>query len=109
MSERPYTPEGLAERWQCKTDHVRKMLQAGELHGFKIGAKLWRIPAAEVERIECRTIDSASSEEDGSLSGTARTEADIAGALKQRLRVMHEQNLESSRANVTDLSSRNRR
>jgi len=37
MSERPYTPELLAERWQCSASVVRKMLEAGTLRGFKLG------------------------------------------------------------------------
>jgi excisionase family DNA binding protein len=47
MRDRPYTPETLAERWQCSARYVRKLLENGSLKGFRLG-KLWRIPACEV-------------------------------------------------------------
>jgi hypothetical protein len=40
------------------------MVHAGELAGFRLG-KLIRIPANEVERIECQNIDSSSTEANG--------------------------------------------
>lgn len=51
MTERPYSPAGLAERWQCSAQLVRNMLERGDLKGFRHG-KMWRIPAAEVARFE---------------------------------------------------------
>src|SRR5687767_14422063 len=51
---RPFSPETLADRWNCSPQKVRLMFHAGELQGFRLG-KLIRIPAAEVERIECQT------------------------------------------------------
>jgi excisionase family DNA binding protein len=50
---RPFSPETLADRWECSARQIRKMLTAGDLNGFRLGGKLWRIPAAEVERVEC--------------------------------------------------------
>lgn len=51
--KRPFTPETLAERWQCSTGVIYRMLSSGQLPGFKIG-KLWRIRAEDVEEFESR-------------------------------------------------------
>src|SRR5438045_23353 len=51
-SDRPFTPETLADRWSCSAEKVRQMIHRGELAGFRLG-KLFRIPAVEVERYEC--------------------------------------------------------
>lgn len=51
---RPYTIAKLAERWRCSEHHVRQLIASGELRAFRIGAKLWRVPAAEVEDFERR-------------------------------------------------------
>lgn len=51
MSDRPYSPATLADRWQCSAQLVRNMLERGEIKGFRHG-KMWRIPAAEVARFE---------------------------------------------------------
>lgn len=104
MSERPYTPERLAERWECSPQHIYNLLGRGDLHGFKLGGKLWRIAASEVERIECQTTASESSRADLSSSGT-RPESAIAGDLQLRLLRMREQRLGSSPANVTRLEN----
>jgi len=48
---RLYTPESLAERWQCSAAHVRAMIRRGELIHFRLG-KLLRISAEEVARCE---------------------------------------------------------
>lgn len=55
---RPYSPETLASRWGCSSEKVRQMCRAGELSAFRLG-KLIRIPANEVERIECQNTDSS--------------------------------------------------
>lgn len=49
---KPFTPEALAERWRCSPEHIRKLCRRGELEYFRLGPKLIRIPAAEVERVE---------------------------------------------------------
>lgn len=59
---RPYSPETLADRWGCSSEKVRQMCRAGELAAFRLG-KLIRIPANEVERIECQNTDSSSTED----------------------------------------------
>lgn len=48
----PYSPETLAERWQCSAEKVRQMCRNGSLAYFRLG-KLMRVPAEEVARIEC--------------------------------------------------------
>jgi excisionase family DNA binding protein len=58
---RPFTVPSLAERWGCSTGLVRKMIDRGQLRSFRIGA-LIRIPADEVERVECLTTPSSDSE-----------------------------------------------
>lgn len=52
MTARPFTPETLAERWECSAQKIRNMIMNGEIAAFRLG-KLIRIPAIEVERIEC--------------------------------------------------------
>ena len=57
MTARPFTPETLADRWGCSSEKIRQMVKRGELQGFRLG-KLYRIPANEVERVECLNTDS---------------------------------------------------
>ncbi|WP_276082210.1 hypothetical protein [Methylobacterium sp. GC_Met_2] len=47
-----YTPDTLAERWQCSATLIRGMVQRGELAGTKYGGKLIRITAATVVAYE---------------------------------------------------------
>ncbi len=49
-----YTPETLAERWLCSGRHIRSMIARGDLKGFRLGGKLLRISAEEVENYESR-------------------------------------------------------
>lgn len=102
MSERPFTPETLADRWEVGADFVRRLLKNGDLQGFKLGGTLWRIPVSAVEAYECRTTASESSMEDSSSSGT-RAEEDIASDLQLKLHRMHAQRCESSPGNVMRL------
>lgn len=48
---RPYTPATLAERWDCSQQHIRDLINRGELPAFRVG-RLIRIPHDEVMRIE---------------------------------------------------------
>ena len=64
VSERAYSPESLAERWDCGETSVKKLLRDGKLAGFKIGT-LWRVTSAEVERFEHGLIDLSPKDEDG--------------------------------------------
>lgn len=49
---KPFSPETLGQRWGCSSEHVRQMCRRGDLSYFRLG-KLIRIPANEVERVEC--------------------------------------------------------
>jgi excisionase family DNA binding protein len=70
-SRRPYTPETLAERWECSPAIVRRMLKAGELRGFKLGDKLWRIPASVVDEFESQVFEKPIDAGWGSLTARA--------------------------------------
>ncbi|MDY0871117.1 excisionase family DNA-binding protein [Dongia rigui] len=48
---RPFTLDGLAERWECSGSHVRKLCAAGKLRHFRIGS-LYRIPVDAVLEFE---------------------------------------------------------
>lgn len=54
-----YDVPRLAARWGCSDGLIRNMIRRGELATFRLG-NLVRIPAAEVERIECQTFRSPS-------------------------------------------------
>ena len=86
MTERPYTPVTLAKRWSCTAAHVRNLVRRGEIEGFTLGGKLLRISAAEVERYECRTIDSGATEESSASSGTTSKDADNVARLVRQTR-----------------------
>ncbi|QDO99093.1 helix-turn-helix domain-containing protein [Ferrovibrio terrae] len=51
-TDAPLSPEQLAKRWGVSPRHVRGMIARGELKAFKLGAKIWRIAAVEVARVE---------------------------------------------------------
>ncbi|AUN31998.1 hypothetical protein C0V82_16345 [Niveispirillum cyanobacteriorum] len=48
---KPFTPDTLAERWECSPRHIRDMINRGQLPAFRLG-KLVRISAESVQRIE---------------------------------------------------------
>ena len=65
----PFTPETLADRWQCSASHIRKMIGRGELRHFRVGGMLLRIPARVVEEVEqCQTTDLDAIEDNGPSS-----------------------------------------
>jgi len=43
-----YTPDTLAEHWNCSASLIRRLIQRGELAGLKYGGKLIRITTATV-------------------------------------------------------------
>jgi excisionase family DNA binding protein len=49
---RAYSPSGLAAAWKCSEKHVRNLLNSGQLRGWKLGGKLWRIKPDAVEEYE---------------------------------------------------------
>ncbi|WP_410010542.1 excisionase family DNA-binding protein [Phyllobacterium zundukense] len=58
-----FTPRTLAQRWQCSERHVRTMIATGELPSFRLGGKLLRIRAEEVDLIEQKQISAPASAE----------------------------------------------
>ncbi|MFV0245142.1 MAG: helix-turn-helix domain-containing protein [Qingshengfaniella sp.] len=70
---RPYTPELLADRWDCSAETVRDMIRRGVLPAFRVG-RMMRIAAQVVEDYECGTIESGVSRDASSSCGTTRTE-----------------------------------
>lgn len=48
---RPYTLDGLGERWECSGSHVRRLCASGKLRHFRIGS-LYRIPVDAVLEFE---------------------------------------------------------
>ncbi|GLI99175.1 hypothetical protein Sbs19_29930 [Sphingobium sp. BS19] len=66
----PYTVPNLAARWGCSEGLIRKMIDRKQLRAFRLGI-LIRIPAEEVEKIECQNTPSSDSEGDTHLSGTS--------------------------------------
>ncbi len=75
MRARPFSPETLADRWGCSAEKIRRMYHHGDLTGFRLG-KLIRIPANEVERIECQTDIASESTEENSASSSRMTSED---------------------------------
>jgi len=47
-----FTPETLAQRWQCSSRHVRNLIKQNRLAAFRVGGKLLRIKREDVERFE---------------------------------------------------------
>ena len=69
MTSTPFTPETLAERWQCSSSHIRKMIGRGELPAFRLGGRLLRVRARDVEEFErCRNGDLDATEANGQQS-----------------------------------------
>ncbi|WP_093118925.1 helix-turn-helix domain-containing protein [Salinihabitans flavidus] len=48
-----YTPQQLAERWNCCSNTIRNAIISGELQAFRVG-RLLRIPKESVEHFERR-------------------------------------------------------
>lgn len=53
---RAFSVASLAEYWSCSTGLVYNMIKRGDLNAPRLGDKLFRITAAEVERIEGGSI-----------------------------------------------------
>lgn len=64
---KPYSPATLADRWGCSAETVRQMCRRGDLRWFPVGGKLIRIPASEVERVECQNTASSGTGASGAL------------------------------------------
>lgn len=77
---RPYTVPNLASRWGCSEGLIRKMIDRGELRSFRLGI-LIRVPADEVERVECQSQSHTASNDSGEVlpsSGGPMESADAA-------------------------------
>ena len=72
-----FTPATLAERWECSEGHVRNMIADGTLPAFRLGGKLLRIKASDVERFECQTGGSPDSTENTASHGAREISADV--------------------------------
>lgn len=77
--DKPFTVPSLAARWECSEGLIRKLIDRGELLSFRLGT-LIRIPAEEVERIECQNLTLSSASGDHSPSSTETRTANDAGA-----------------------------
>lgn len=72
MGASVYSVATLAEHWGCGTDTVYALIHSGDLRAFKLGGKLLRIRADEVERFECRPITPSNDTGDSSPSYSMR-------------------------------------
>ena len=52
MTEKPFTVAQVAERWACSPDAVYALIRSKKLQAFRVGGKLLRIQAKEIERWE---------------------------------------------------------
>jgi excisionase family DNA binding protein len=77
LGSKPFSPETLAERWDCSAEKVRQMVHRGELPGFRLG-KLIRIPAIEVERYECAQTQPLKDMNSSDTAGSSRSRLDAA-------------------------------
>ena len=71
---KPFSPQTLAERWDCSAEKIRIMCHRGDLSWFPFG-KSMRIPAAEVERFECQTTPLRGTVENSPSHGESRAES----------------------------------
>ena len=71
-----YSTKTLADRWLCTSQHIRDLVEAGELGYFTIGRNI-RNPASEVEKWERVKRNSHGTEDNGTPSGT-KTESESA-------------------------------
>ena len=71
MNEPPFSPNKLAERWDCSKQYIYKLIREKRLKSFNLGGKLVRISAEEVARWEAQqqTTSSESSTDEKSLPG----------------------------------------
>lgn len=52
MTAKPFTVASLAARWDCSPDFIYAQIRANRLRATRLGGKLLRIGAQEVERWE---------------------------------------------------------
>ena len=91
----------LADHWGCGTDTVYSLVRSGDLQHFKLGGKLIRIRADEVERYECREITPLLDTETPSPSCGTRTDDATAIRLERLIGQPPKQRHESSGRTAT--------
>lgn len=52
MNPNALLPREVAARWGCSEQHVRNMVNRGDLGHYRLGGKLLRIPLLAVEEVE---------------------------------------------------------
>ena len=77
LTEKPYTPDTLAERWGCSAQTVRNIISQGDLPAFRVG-RLFRIKPEAVEEYECQQKSASEDFAAGSVSHGVRMESDDA-------------------------------
>lgn len=87
-----FTPATLAEAWGCSEQHVRNLLNRGELEFFRLGKRLIRIRGEAVEKYQCRMTDHTrlpGTEGSSASSSKTRTvsDAEYLSALETRRRL----------------------
>ncbi|WP_367347536.1 helix-turn-helix domain-containing protein [Sphingobium yanoikuyae] len=75
MGAQVFSVASLADHWGCGTDTVYSLIRGGSLRAFKLGGKLLRIRADEVERFECQTTPCNDTENNSPSSGQMRMDA----------------------------------
>lgn len=84
-----YTPASLAKQMGCSDQHIRNLINRGELRAFRFGKKLMRIPAEAVEEYLCRNTVSSDIGESGPSPTKATKElsaARLARMTREKLR-----------------------
>lgn len=69
---KPFSPEMLAERWDCSAETVRNLIRRNELPAFRVG-KMMRIRADVVGDYECGKLASGDCGEDTASIGAMPT------------------------------------
>lgn len=84
-----YSVATLADHWGCANDTVYALVKSGELQHFKLGGKLIRIRADEVERYERRPSTTSNDAEAVSRTGDRISEDSTAIRLERLIQRGH--------------------
>lgn len=82
---RAFTVATLADHWCVSTDTVYAMIHSGRLQAFRFGGKLYRIRPEEVERFECQSRDTPSSDTEATSPSSGVTKQDATDIRLERL------------------------
>lgn len=61
------TPEQVAEHWGCSAQHVRNLIKRGELRTWRLGARMFRVPADAVAEFEAKNTLAPNDEVDAAV------------------------------------------